>query len=135
MTFLLWDESMSVGVAEFDAHHRKLVDLVNTLFDAMKTGKGKEVMGKVLEELVAYSRYHFEAEEKLMRNYEYPAYITHRGEHEHLVEEVLALSQKFQAGDIFLSLDILNFLKEWLSKHILQSDMAYKEFFKQKGIR
>ncbi|MFN3659993.1 MAG: bacteriohemerythrin [Brevinematales bacterium] len=135
MAFISWDESMSVGVAEFDGHHQKLVDLVNKLFDSMKAGKAKEVLGDILKELMEYTRYHFDAEERLMREYNYPAFVTHRLEHERLMQDVSTFYQKFQNGDVFLSLDIMNFLKEWLAKHILESDMAYKPFFNQKGVR
>ncbi|MFN4216553.1 MAG: bacteriohemerythrin [Brevinematales bacterium] len=135
MAFISWNESMSVGVAEFDAHHQKLVSLVNKLFDAMKAGKAREVVGDILKELMEYTRYHFDAEERLMKEYRYPAFVTHRLEHEKLMQDVSTFYQKFQGGDVFLSLDIMNFLKDWLAKHILESDMAYKPFFNQKGVR
>ncbi|URA09627.1 bacteriohemerythrin [Thermospira aquatica] len=135
MAFFTWTENMSVGVEEFDTHHKKLVDLTNQLFDAMSEGKGRQVVGGVLEELLRYSEYHFSAEEKKMKEMGYPAYPGHQAEHQKFVEEATTLYRKFQGGDIFISLDTLNFLKDWLSKHILQTDMAYKPFFNNKGIR
>ncbi len=135
MAFFTWTESMSVGVEEFDAHHKKLVDLLNHLFDAMSEGKGKQVVGSVLEELLKYTEYHFGVEEKKMKEMGYPAYPGHQAEHQKFVEEATTLYRKFQGGDLFISLDTLNFLKDWLNKHILQTDMAYKPFFNNKGIR
>lgn len=135
MVFFQWTESMSVGVSEFDAHHKKLIDLINTLFDAMSEGKGKTVIGEILEELLKYTDYHFGVEEAKMKEMAYPAYVGHHAEHQKFVEEVTKLYRKYQGGDIFLSVDTLNFLKEWLNKHILQTDMAYKTFFTNKGIK
>jgi hemerythrin-like metal-binding protein len=135
MPFFEWTESMSVGVKELDDHHKKLVGLVNTLFDAMKEGQGRNVVGKILEELIQYTQYHFSAEETLMKEHGYPGYAIQQAEHQKFVEEVTTVYRKYQAGDIFVSVDTLNFLKDWLMKHILQIDMEYKPFFRNKGIQ
>lgn len=135
MAFFQWSESMSVGIEELDTQHQKLVELVNTLFEAMRMGKARQVLVDVLKELIDYTYYHFETEEQKMKEYGYPNYVSHVAEHERLVKEVSALYERFQKGDVFLSVDTLNFLKNWVTNHILQTDMAYKPFFQSKGIR
>jgi len=135
MAFFTWTESMSVGVTEFDNHHKRLVELLNTLFDAMGEGKGKEVIGNVLDELVKYAEYHFQAEESKMKEFGYPAFVGHQAEHIKFVEEVTTFYRKYKSVDIFISVDMLHFLKDWLSNHILKTDMAYKPFFVNKGIK
>lgn len=135
MSFFVWTESMSVGVEEFNNHHKKLIELINKLFDAMSEGQGKAVIGDILQELLKYTEYHFSAEEAKMKELGYPAYPGHQAEHQKFVEEATRLYRKYQGGDLFLSVDTLNFLKDWLNKHILQTDMAYKPFFTNKGIK
>jgi len=135
MAFFTWTESMSVGVTEFDNHHKKLIELLNTLFDAMKEGKSKEVIGNVLDELVKYTEYHFQAEESKMKEFGYPGLAGQQAEHMKFVEQITAYDRKYKSGDLLLSVDMLQFMKDWLSNHILKTDMAYKPFFANKGIR
>ena len=72
-----WTSSFENGVSEFDKQHHRLVDLINELYKAMKTGRGNDVIGKVLDELVDYTGTHFAAEEKLMVKHKYPDYDSH----------------------------------------------------------
>ncbi len=53
MALIQWDGSFSVKVAEIDQQHQKLVSMINDLNDAMKQGKGKDVLGKIVNELVS----------------------------------------------------------------------------------
>ena len=46
MSLLAWSSMFSVGVAEIDNQHKKLVDMANKLNDAMKSGQGKEALYK-----------------------------------------------------------------------------------------
>lgn len=135
MPFITWNETMSVGVERFDTQHKKLVELVNTLFDAMRQGKGKSVMGKVFDELIAYTTYHFASEEELMEKYGYPGFVQHKEEHEALTQQVKELREKYEQGELFITIETLDFLKAWLSNHILKTDMQYKPFFRNKGVR
>ena len=42
MATFAWNESYSVHVRQFDAQHQKLFEIINTLADAMRMGKGEE---------------------------------------------------------------------------------------------
>jgi hemerythrin len=66
MAFMEWNNSFSVNVAEIDNQHKHLIDLINKLFEAMSVGKGSEVMGTVLKDLINYTVSHFAMEEKYM---------------------------------------------------------------------
>ena len=81
MAIIKWEQNLSVGVDKFDTHHKKLVDLINKLHDAMSTGKGAETIGSVLDDLIKYTQYHFAEEEKLMTLHKYPDLEKHKAEH------------------------------------------------------
>jgi len=66
MAFLNWSESYSTGIATIDLQHKKIVSFLNELYEAMQNGQGKDVVGKVLADLVIYTKTHFAAEERLM---------------------------------------------------------------------
>ena len=122
---MAWDASLQTGHGRIDADHKKLVDLVNQLGDAMAKGQGKDVCGKVLAELISYTKTHFGMEEHLMSVHEYPKARAHKAEHDKLVQEVAAFKAKFDSGAVMLSISLLNFLKDWLGEHIKGSDKAF----------
>ena len=63
MPLFVWNDSYSVKVAELDNQHKKLIGLINQLYDAMKEGKGKDVLEVIFTELIEYTKNHFSAEE------------------------------------------------------------------------
>lgn len=129
MALIVWSEELSVGVKKFDEQHQVLIGHLNGLHDAMRNGKSGEVIGKVLNELVEYTVYHFQTEEKAFEEFDYPGAEKHRAEHKAFTDKALDLQSQFKAGKLFLSVDLLNFLIEWVQNHIQGSDFGYREFF------
>lgn len=130
-----WSQKYSVNVREIDQQHIRLFELINDLHEGMKTGKSRDVMGGILQGLVDYTNYHFSTEERYMSLHGYPGYPQHRSEHKKFVAKVLDFQKSFNAGSLLLSLDVMNFLKNWLSTHILVNDKRYGPFFNEKGLR
>ena len=54
MSLIRWNDNFSVNVTMIDHDHKKLVAMINELTDAMKAGRGKDVLGKILYELIQY---------------------------------------------------------------------------------
>ncbi|MFA6584197.1 MAG: bacteriohemerythrin [Elusimicrobiaceae bacterium] len=133
MALFNWDTSMSVGVNKFDEHHKKLVDMVNKLHDAMSSGKGNEVIGPILTELVRYTQYHFAEEEKLMTLHQYPDLAKHKAEHVALTKKALELMEQQKKGSIVVTVPVMFFLRDWLTTHIKGTDKKYGPFLNQKG--
>ncbi len=134
MEFIEWGEHLSVGVKVFDQEHKELINLVNTLNQALKAGSAKKTMEDILQSLVNYTKIHFKHEEDYMLLYDYPEYQKHKQEHEALTNQVMDFLNRYQAGKATFSLELMNFLKDWLTKHILGSDKKYKDFFLSKNV-
>ncbi|MDA8212497.1 MAG: bacteriohemerythrin [Clostridia bacterium] len=135
MAMFAWDEKYSVNVKEFNDHHKKLIDLINELHDGMKVGKGKEIMSTMLKKLIDYTQFHFSTEEKYLTRYAYPEYQLHKAQHDQFVNKVLKFQQDFEKGNILASMDVMNFLKDWLVNHILVIDKKYVPFLNEKGVK
>jgi hemerythrin len=129
-----WSPAFSVNVKKFDDQHKKLVELVNQLHDAMKAGEGNTMLGVVLQSLISYTGTHFADEEKMMQANAYPDLARHKAAHENLVKQVLELQKKAQAGGGVITLTVMNFLKDWLVTHIQGEDKKYGHYFNAKGI-
>lgn len=134
MDLFQWKDCYSVGIKNVDEQHKKIVGLLNNLYEAMKAGKGKETLGVVLKDLFEYTKTHFVTEESLLALYKFPDFEEHQKKHEKMKEHVLILNQKFVSGEISSPLQITNFLKEWLAKHILETDKVYGPFLNEKGV-
>jgi hemerythrin len=134
MALITWDESYSVKVKQFDDQHKKLIDMVNELHDAMKVGKGKEVLEKILAGLIQYTVTHFADEDRLMKLHNYPGYEQHKKEHNLLTIRVSDLQRTYHEGSAVLSQSVMTFLKEWLQNHIQGTDKDYGPFLNSKGV-
>ncbi len=134
MPFLTWTNEYSVNVREIDAQHRKLMDMINRLYDAMREGRGAQATGQVLRELIDYTRAHFAYEERLLSQHGYPEFPGHKSEHDRLARKVTEFQQKFAAGNTMLALDLSKFLKDWLTTHILGTDKKYAAFLNGRGV-
>lgn len=135
MSLMEWTERMSVGVAQFDNEHKKLVDLINQLFDAVQAGRGREALGKVLDDLIDYTKTHFANEEHFLKKFGYPDLESHKREHDALTKQVVDIQRKYHAGaTAMLSMEVMSFLKNWLVKHIQATDKEYSAFLQAKGV-
>lgn len=134
MALFEWKEEFSVRVGAFDSHHKRLVDLLGALHDAMAKRKSAEVIGGILKELIAYTRYHFSEEEKLMTSLGYAALQQHRKEHEWFTGKVAQFAQKHQEGGLGVGIETMTFLKNWLVDHILETDKQYSGFFNTRNV-
>ena len=134
MALFNWNDSFSVNVAEIDKQHQKLIQFINDLNDAMKQGKGKDVLGNILNELINYTSVHFKFEEKYFDQHNYPSKDAHKLEHINLVKKVMDFRNDFQQGRLAVSVELLSFLVNWLKNHILIEDKKYSAFFNSKGL-
>ena len=136
MPLMQWTAKLSVGVAAIDAEHKQLVKLLNELFDAMQDGQGRAVVGKTLAGLIIYTKTHFANEERLLRQHGYPGLPTQMAEHDALTKQVIDVQRKFDNDPkALITVNVLNFLRDWLTNHILGLDHEYMSFLNAKGVR
>jgi len=96
--------------------------MVNSFHEAMEQGRGNEVIGKVLHNLVIYTKEHFAREEAEMQRIKYPRYLAHKLDHDKLIGQVADLQNDLSTGKAMLSIQISKFLRDWLQTHIMQTD-------------
>lgn len=135
MALMTWGPMLQIGYGDIDAQHQRLVELVNQLDDAMRSGKGRDVVGHVLTELINYTVSHFAFEERLMDQYGLPSTAAHKAEHKKLVADVGAFKAKFDTGAASVTTELMSFLRNWLSNHILKTDKALAKELIAKGAK
>ncbi len=134
MPLLQWNETYSVQVASLDQQHQTLFRTINELHDALHAGHGKDIVGKVLQRLIDYTKSHFAAEEVILERNGYPDLAVHRAAHKALVSQVLKFKKDFELGSVGIAVEINQFLQKWLSEHIQNTDKKYGKYLNDKGI-
>lgn len=131
-----WNDSLVLGITSIDQQHRKLVEMINDLYDGFQSGRGREAMARVFGGLIEYTANHFAHEESIFDRTGYPQTDAHKREHQALVKKVLDLKAKFEDGDqnIFTQ-DLMLFLKNWLVNHIMGTDKKYVPHLKASGVQ
>jgi hemerythrin-like metal-binding protein len=134
MAFIAWGDNLKVGHPKIDEQHKSLVDQINNLHTAMKQGKGRGEIEKILVFLKDYTVSHFQMEEGLMANLKYPGVTQHKTLHNDLVKQVAGLVEDYKKGGN-ITMVVMDFLEDWLTKHILSEDMQLSKFIRENSTR
>lgn len=132
MSFISWTEKYSMNVKEIDEQHKHLFLLLSNLHDAVSEGAEQGTLSDILDELIDYTFYHFKTEEELLKKENYHDFENHKKGHDYLTGQVVELQNKFRHGSATISFEILDFLRNWLVKHTLGSDMKYAKYISSK---
>lgn len=128
MALLEWSDELSVGIDIIDKQHMILVRAINLLAMALEKNSERELLAAIFETLADYTVTHFSYEEELFEHFGYPELEQHKASHQGLLDKVISLKKQFDAGEDNLGADVLRFLVEWLTKHIMGTDKRYVPF-------
>ncbi|MFP4066324.1 MAG: bacteriohemerythrin, partial [Spirochaetaceae bacterium] len=130
-----WTPKLSVGVPVFDEHHKRWLSIIDELYQVMRRGASDEAMQKTFDEVLAYTEYHLGAEERAFEHFDYPRSDDHKRMHRELTEKIRSLHADMQTGNKQLvALEVMEFLENWVVKHIIGCDKLYREFFKDADV-
>jgi hemerythrin len=135
MALIKWNENLSVNVMEIDDQHKRLITMINDLNDAMKVGKGKDILGKIVTGLISYTATHFKTEENYFDRFGYTETDDHKSEHAAFVQKVTDFKTGFEKRNLTLTIEVMDFLSDWLKNHIMGTDKKYSQFFNEKGLK
>ena len=133
MPIIEWKTEYSVGIGVLDQQHKKLTSTVNDLYKTFESKDDAPLPPKIFKNLLEYVHLHFKTEEDLMIKYKYPDYEDHKKEHTYCTESILEFKKQIEDGKL-VTMDLLNFLIDWVHDHVLEVDMKYSNFFHSKGL-
>ena len=132
--FFGWSTTFETGITRIDIQHKVIVRILNELYDIIIGNNEEEKISKIIQELIQYTEYHFGEEEKMFSEYNYIEEKEHKKEHQTFVDEIQQAVSQMSTDKSILAIELMNFLKDWLTEHILDTDQKYVKFFKEQGI-
>lgn len=126
---------MATGVTEIDNQHKRIFDLADELVSARKRDEGPEMVTKAATFLGYYVIKHFEAEEKLLEETNYPWREAHTEKHQRFLAEVADLKLRMDVDGPTLELTgkIRGLVVTWLMEHIEKEDKAFVDYMGETG--
>jgi len=135
MAFMEWDKSYSVGVAIFDDEHKKLIAIINDLHDAIAAGADRNALRSIADRLIQYAIMHLQHEELYFGDWAYPDAEKHTALHNAMKQRVFSYRARIEEGEpLELAREMLEYLRHWLTQHIMVEDRKYGEFLCSKGL-
>jgi hemerythrin len=134
MPLVEWsDDKLSVKVGIIDRQHKKMIGMINELYDSVEARREKELLAQLLIKLVHYTHYHFATEEKYFRQHKYPEMLLHKAQHDQLREQVADLDERYFTGDKMITPEVMKLLNDWLFDPIIGSDCKFGQFLNGRG--
>lgn len=121
-------------VSDIDQQHQVLVNMLNALNDAVKIRKPRDDIFLIIDEIIAYTRFHFATEERLMVNSGYTDVEFHKDKHKQLMQDALHLKEKLaDLGEEMFT----DWFKHWpftrVLAHIQYADQQFEEQLLRNG--
>ncbi len=122
MAAIEWQEKYSTGVDRLDEQLRKFLDMINGLHEQYPNGTITGDTAIHLSELSKFARKHFEEQEELMQQIDFPDYTAHKGEHSALRQWFVKMIFDAKGGKKLSADEVASYLGKWLIDHILKED-------------
>lgn len=133
--FFAWKEEYAVGIETIDQDHRRMLSLVNNLKAAALCRTGEAFERQILQELVDYTHYHFQREEKLMEEYGYPDLEGHKAQHDQMIIQVDTFMRRYEERGREALAEVVEYLKQWLLQHVNGTDKKFVPYLQEQGVR
>jgi hemerythrin-like metal-binding protein len=134
MALIQCNETLLVGVRQFDGEHSHLIEIINRFHAAVKSGEGCTVLQGTFDELANFARMHFLNEETVLMLHGYPELEEHHTIHNDLLDQLDRLDRKTVCDSTSLQYELLQFLMDWLMNHTRDVDKKYGPFLNSKGV-
>lgn len=121
-----------IGIAEIDAQHRRLFELIHEMRGWSGSDLEQPAMIDILNALAEYAQTHFAVEESVMRMLQYPDTAAHIAEHKRFSDALEVFRYRLMKEGH--GIDLVTFIQSWLVEHIDRVDRAYVQYFLAKGI-
>ena len=122
---IIWSDEFKLNIPHIDQEHQSLFDALNRFYEGLKQKAPKESLNSLIVELIDYAKNHFANEENYMMASGFKNIDNHIKEHRAFVEKAEEFYQKISEGKLLISVEVTNFIKDWITHHIKTEDMQF----------
>ena len=122
MPLIQWKEAYSLKNAVLDTQHKKLFKIVNNLYEDFMHGITDLAYESALDNILAFTRYHFQTEEHIMHKIKHPHSYSHNQEHKRFTEKILELKNSVGHDTEEKTNELIKILVNWILHHIIVED-------------
>ncbi len=130
MKMKVWTNDLSIGNAQIDREHMRLIEIYNELVEIIKFKKERKDFSNILSKMTEYALIHFKGEEKYMKELSYPKFAEHKNHHKDYILKVSKYNMEISGANPPVPEDIIKFLDKWWINHILIIDRDYENYKK-----
>ena len=120
--FLVWSEHLSIDHAEIDQEHKYMIRLIDRLYNIPDNGRSLDEVEQLFGDLVDFMAIHFQHEERLMTEINYPKLSDHAKEHDCLIATYASYFYDRGARDRIARQRALTELSTLITDHIKAFD-------------
>ena len=120
-----WNPNLQMGEDEIDQQHQMLFQMIRELEARMADKQYLQGVLDALQGMKIYAAVHFEFEEGLMVRGGYPELARHMGMHAEYLWEIGRFEDEVRLSGEWASVEVLQFLVEWLVGHIQKEDVKF----------
>ncbi|MCK8826765.1 bacteriohemerythrin [Natroniella acetigena] len=134
---MLWKEKYKIGIEKVDQQHKEIFNRLNNFLNVVRNDeemKSKlEEIEKTLDFMGQYVVVHFDSEEKVQQEYNYPHYEEHKEVHDRFKEEIINFKQEFEADKYNedLVMEFSGRLLTWLINHVADEDQKIADYIQK----
>lgn len=126
-----WMETFELGVPEIDSDHRALLDLMRAV-QAAAAARDRDRCTRYMDRVRAFARSHFEREEKLLKDWNYPSTEMHTSYHAELMARADAVAEtctRIESAAGFE--DCCREMMSFLIDDVVRGDLHLKSFLQK----
>jgi len=122
MGIIQWNKKYEVDVRKIDRQHRRIVDILNRLYDLQENDMRSKELQKIFDDLRKYIVTHFKTEETYLKKLDCPDYDLQKKEHDNFIDTICSYQKDFFKEKPLTVINLFNYVWDWFSHHILAVD-------------
>jgi hemerythrin-like metal-binding protein len=131
-----YSDRLLTGIPEIDEQHRFLIDTLHEANHMFSNSYDKELLDRIIKDLLSYAITHFETEEKLMQKYNYIVAHPnkakdHIAQHRDFSNRIVSINERMREGLSIHYIELFEFLDAWLQNHVLGFDQDLGNYLRK----
>ena len=124
MPHFVWSSEYELGISVIDSQHKRIIEYINRVYDALDNEPNSEMISDVLTHLVDYTFSHLAFEEAMLEEVGYQDFDAHQLTHKTFSKLIDNLKKRAAQGEA-VGAELAAFLNDWLISHIMSEDAKY----------